>query len=285
MWFLEEQNTHGPGGMFRAASIDRTFCRQLAYNASDMTPEDAQALEPTSTGMSEIARISGIFFEPKKTFEDIAKRPSWLLPLVLVILSAMAATFAISQRIGWEQIARQQIESSSRAQQLTAEQKEQQVQMGAKMGPLFGYVLPLVGAPLVDLIIAGVLLGIAAGIMSAGIRFKQVFSVICWAGLPGVIKAVLMIVVIYLKNPEDFNLKNPLAFNAGAFLDPTTASKFLYSIASSIDVFTIWIILLIATGLKAAAGKKLSFSGALTAVVLPWVLWVFGAAALAGAFG
>jgi hypothetical protein len=42
---------------------------------------------------------------------------------------------------------------------------------------------------------------------------------------------------------------------------------------------------LIAIGLKAAGGKQLSMGGAATAVFLPWAIWTFGAAALAGAFG
>jgi hypothetical protein len=51
-----------------------------------------------------------------------------------------------------------------------------------------------------------------------------------------------------------------------------------------LDLFVIWTILLMATGLKAAAGKKLTFTGALVAVVLPWAVWTLGKAAIAGAF-
>jgi hypothetical protein len=43
-------------------------------------------------------------------------------------------------------------------------------------------------------------------------------------------------------------------------------------------------IVLMATGLKAAAGKKLTFTGALVAVLLPWAIVVLGKAAIAGAF-
>jgi hypothetical protein len=58
----------------------------------------------------------------------------------------------------------------------------------------------------------------------------------------------------------------------------------LYTLAMSLDLFTIWVILLTATGLKAAAGKRLSFGGALFAVVLPWAILVLGGASLAGLF-
>jgi hypothetical protein len=156
--------------------------------------------------------------------------------------------------------------------------------MQIKFAAVGGYAGALLGVPVIDVIMAAVLFGIAGGIMSGGMRFKQVFAVVCYSGLPGVISSILTVVVLFLKNPDDFNLQNPLAFNVGAFLDPNSGSKFVYSLAGSLDLFVIWTILLLATGLKAAAGKKLTFAGALIAVVAPWAILVLGKAAIAGAF-
>jgi hypothetical protein len=169
-------------------------------------------------------------------------------------------------------------------QQMTPEQKEQTLAVQMKFAAVGGYAGAIMGVPIYDLIVAAVLLGIAGGIMSGGMRFKQVFAIVCYSGLPGVISAILTVVVIFLKNPDDFNLQNPLAFNPAAFMDPNTTSKFVYSLAGSLDLFVIWTILLMATGLKAAAGKKLTFAGALIAVVAPWAVVVLGKAALAGVF-
>ena len=97
-----------------------------------------------------------------------------------------------------------------------------------------------------------------------------------------VIKQLLSIVVAFLKNPDDFNVQNPLAFNFAAFMDPITASKFLYTFALTFDLFAIWVILLTAIGLSAAAGKKrLSFGSALFSVAVPWVVMVTLAATMA----
>ena len=249
----------------------------------DMTPENSPAVEPAPAGMGEFSRITGVFFDPKKTFEDIAKRPTWIVPLVLIMIAVLAVSMTMMQHIGAERIVRHGMEASSRAQQMTPEQREQAVAMGVKFASIMGYVF-IVIVPVIYVIMAAVLLGMASGILSAGIRFKQVFAVVCYASLTGVIQSILTIVVIFLKNPDDFNMQNPLAFNVGAFMDPNTASKFMYSLASSLDLFVLWTILLIATGLKAAAGKKLTFTGALVAVLLPWAVVVLGKAALAGAF-
>jgi predicted anti-sigma-YlaC factor YlaD len=248
-----------------------------------MTPENSPAVEPSQAGMGQFSRIIGVFFEPKKTFEDIAKRPTWLVPLVVLIVAVLAVSFTISQQVGWERVVRHGMEAGSRAQQMTPEQREQAVTMGVKVASIMAYAA-VIFVPLVYAIMAAVLLGVASGILSAGIRFKQVYSVVCYGSLPGLISAILTIVVLHLKNPDEINVQNALAFNPGAFMDPVQSSKFLYSLATSLDLFTFWIILLMATGLKAAAGKKLTFAGALFAVVLPWAVYVLGKSALAGLF-
>jgi hypothetical protein len=118
--------------------------------------------------------------------------------------------------------------------------------------------------------------------MSAQVRLKQVFAILCYASLPGVIMGLLMIAVMFMKPPDDFNIQNPLVFNPGAFMDPLTTSKFIYSLASSLDLFTLWKLVLIGIGLKAAGGKTLSMGGAMSAAFLPWAIWTLFAASLAG---
>lgn len=248
-----------------------------------MTPVSADALEPAPRGMGEFSRITGVFFEPKKTFQDIAARPRWIVPMLLIILFGLAFTITMSQHIGVDRMARQAMENNPRTAQMTPEQREQGVAIAAKFTQAALYIGPIIGAPLTFLVVGLVLWAIASGILSAGIKFGQVFAIACYAWLPKCIASVLGIVVMFLKNPDDFNTRNPIAFNPAAFMDPQTSSKFLYSIATSLDLFSIWVILLLAIGLKAAGGKRLSFGGALFAVLLPWGVIVLISAALAGA--
>jgi hypothetical protein len=65
---------------------------------------------------------------------------------------------------------------------------------------------------------------------------------------------------------------------------PPNSGKFIYSLATSVDLFTIWTILLLAAGISAAA-RKAPFSKALILVVAPWIIWVLAASAVAGMFG
>ena len=248
-----------------------------------MTPEPSA--ENAAPPLGEVGRITGVFIDPKKAFADIAARPRWIVPVVLLILTGLAFTYTYTSRVGWERYIRQTMENNPRVQNLPADQRESQIQTGAKIAPIFGYVGSLVFIPVGALVIGGALL-LMCKMMGAGgsLNFKQMFAISAYAMLPGFISSILAIVVMFIKNPDEFNLQNPLAFNLGAFMEPPPNSgKFLYSLATSFDLFSFWTILLLATGISVAA-RKFPFSKAVVAVVLPWALYVLIKSAWAGAF-
>ena len=253
-----------------------------------MSPESVPEVEPQPSGMSELSRLTGVFFEPAKAFEDIAVKPAFWAPLILTIVAGVIFSALLGQHVGWPLIVREQAEMNPMAQrqmeQMPEEQRQKNTALQTTLAPIFSYAASVLGRPVSYLIVGAILLGIVRGMMSAPVRFKQVFAVLCYSALPGIIQTALKAVVMFLKKPEEFNMINPLAFNPAAFMDYKTSSKFVYTVASSLDVFTIWAILLIAIGLKAAGGKKLSFAGALTAVALPWAILVLIGASVAGVF-
>jgi hypothetical protein len=250
-----------------------------------MTPEPLNAVEPEPKGMGEASRLTGVFFEPSKTFEDIAARPRFWAPMIVTILVTMILMTLFSQHVGWDRMMRQQMEMNSRTQQLTPEQKEQAVQFWTRLMPVFTYGGALLGTPVTFLILAGIFLGMVKGIMSAAVTFKQVFAAVAYGWMPHVIASILTIAVMFMKSPDDFHLDNPLVFNPGAIMDPVSSNKFVLSLATSLDLFSLWSLVLIGIGLKAAGGRKLSTGSAMVAVFLPWAIYVLGKSALAGLRG
>ncbi len=235
-------------------------------------------------GMSEGARLAGVFFEPKKTFADIAARPRWIVPLILLMLTAFGVAMLYSQKGVLRISTEQQMAKNPQIAQLPPDQREQALERGMKFATIIAYCIPIF-VPISYLVMALVLWAIVSGILSVPVRFGQIFAIVTYAQLPGLLMSILIAVVVQMKNAADFNVQNPLMFNPGAFMDPLTSNKFIYSLAGSLDLFSFWTMLLVATGLKAAAGKRLSFGGALFAVLLPWAVLSLGKAALAGLSG
>lgn len=233
--------------------------------------------------MSEAARLTNTFLEPKAAFADIAARPRPWAPLVLLIVLAVTFMTVFNSRVGWDRYMRQKMETTAQVQNMPPEQRERVIQMQTRIGPYMGYAGAVFGPPVMALIVAGVVL-LTGKMAGATLTFKQMFSISAYAFLPGMLNSAAAVAVLFLKNPDDFNLENPTAFNLGAFLDPQSTGKAILALAGSVDVFAVWSAILLAVGITAAS-RRTSFGKAFTAVLIPWVLWIgikAGLAALRG---
>src|SRR5215468_9301874 len=96
-----------------------------------MTPEITAPMDPQPQGMSAAGRVTGVFLDPGETFQDIARKPGFLIPMILVLLSSVVFTALMGQRVGWERVVQQRQEMMGQAMQqrmaqMPAEQREQQ---------------------------------------------------------------------------------------------------------------------------------------------------------------
>jgi len=234
--------------------------------------------------MSEAGRLAGIFFSPGKTFADIARRPRWWVPVILSAILGTVYLNAFTQRVGWESVIRQTLERTPNGQNMTPEQRQRAITVGARLYEYLGYGGSAVGTLIYVFIVDVILLFIFDTIMSAGVGLKRMMAIVAYGFLPLLIQTALSMVVLFLKDPEEFNLQNPLMFNVGAFLSPETPAA-LRAVGSSIDLFSLWIMVLLAIGVSAAA-RKISFGKALAGIGVPWVLFVIlkSMAAAAGVY-
>lgn len=221
--------------------------------------------------MSEGARLAGVFLEPGKTFADIAARPRWWVPMLLLILMASGSTYAFSKHVGWERFIRRTLESNSRAMSLPADRREQVIAKAAQVASVSGPLVAIVWPPLSTFLTAAILLLVFKVAMSAELAYAQALAITAYAFLIRALFAALTTIVIFLKSPYDFQLENPLVFNIGAFLNPERTSKWMLNLATSIDLFDIWIVLLLATGF-AAADRRVSWGKAFGTVAMLWAL-------------
>jgi len=206
--------------------------------------------------VSAVGRLIGLFFSPKATFEDIAQRPSWILPVVVMMVLGAGVAFVMNQKVDWRDVAAKRIEESPRAANLSSEQKEQQIAMSAKISPGFAWGIGICWPILQAVIVAAVMMLAYNVIAGAGARFSTSMGITAHAYFPCILYSLLFILILYLKAPGTVDLDNPIATNVGAFL-PDSTPKALMSLAKSIDIFTIWTLLLLSLGFTAVNPKKL----------------------------
>jgi hypothetical protein len=152
-----------------------------------MAPEPAPTSPPTLSNideqsgppqMSEAGRIAGIFFSPGKAFADIARRPRWWVPVLLIAILGTVYINAFTQRVGWESVIRQALERTPNGQNMTPEQRQTAITVGARIYQYFGYGGSAVGTLFYIFIVAVIMLFLFDTIMSAGVGLKRMMALV-----------------------------------------------------------------------------------------------------------
>jgi len=220
-----------------------------------MATASAPLAEPQAS-ISPFGRLVGVIFSPKATFADIVRKPSWLLPVILLAVLGAIVAVSLNRKMDWREYMSQQIEKSPRAASLSAEQKQQQIEVGAKFAPISAYVFGIPAPLVVVLIVAGVMLAAYNLVAGADVSYGMSLGIVSHAFVPWLIGNLTFLLVLFLKPPGTLDLDNPVATNAAAFL-PEGSAKWLEALAKNVDLLAIWITVLIAIGFAAANARKL----------------------------
>ena len=86
--------------------------------------------------------------------------------------------------------------------------------------------------------------------------FRQAFAIVTWIFFAvGLVTTPLLLLVLQLKGDWNINPQEAIQANLGLLLDKSTAAKPLWALLSSIDVFSLWMIFLLAVGFGVASRK------------------------------
>lgn len=232
--------------------------------------------------MSEAARIVNTFIAPSKTFTDLRRSAAWWGPWILISVFSLVFIFSVGKQVTFEQASKNEVERSSRAEQfdkLPPDRQEKQLQISAKIFAIFGYASP---AMILFYFMIGTVALWATFKVGAGAEtsFGQAYAIMMYGSLPGIVGAILGIATLFAGvNPESFDIKNPVGTNLAYYLDPETTGKFVHSLASALDVISIWSVILI--GIGYASTSKVKRSTAIAIVAGWFILFKLVAAALA----
>ena len=249
--------------------------------ASPLPPPTAPVPTPEPARLSEGARLVNTFIAPSKTFTDLRRNASWWGPWLLISIFALIFIYSMDRQIGFDQISRNEIAHSPRADQfdkLSADDQAKQLRFSDALVRYLSYGLPL--TILLFFAITTVVLwatfNFGAG---ADLSFKAAYAIIFYASLPGIIGSILGTISMFAGvNPEGFNVNNPVATNPAYFMD-RAGNKFLYTMASGLDILVLWTIVLMGIGFSSNSKVK---RGTAIGIVAGWyLLWKLVTAALA----
>ena len=249
--------------------------------AAPLPPVPAPVPEPEPARLSEGARLVNTFIAPSKTFTDLGRNASWWGPWLVISIFALLFIYSMDRQIGFDQISRNEIAHSPQADQfdkLSPDDQEKRLRFSDALVRYLSYGIPV--TILVFLAISTAVLWVTFNFgMGANLSYKTAYAIVFYAGLPGITGSILGAVSMFAGvNPEGFNVNNPVATNPAYFMD-RAGNKFLYGMASSLDILVIWTIVLMGIGF--ACNSKVKRGTAIGIVAGWYLLWKLATSALA----
>ena len=198
-----------------------------------------------------------IFLAPGRTFSRLKEKPTWLIPLVVVLVFNMLFVFVTSHYIDWGK-QRQAALERMRERNVPQEQIDKATEGMDKFysSPAMRYGMPVVSALFIGILAAlflAVIYNISLPLFGGTSDFKRTWAIVCNASLVAVPAAIVRGLLVLLKRSSEVTTSLLMAA-------PGLKQPFLKALLSQLDIFDFWKFLLIAIGLKVVFGVKNSKS-------------------------
>jgi hypothetical protein len=236
--------------------------------------------------MSTPQTLTGIFFEPGRTFEALRARPRFLAVALLSLVIFMTFYLLYMTRVGYENVVNAGIEMQAQKSDMSDEQKAvgRDIQLKPVVKAIRYFSPILVFAIVIAAGAALYLLGVMA--MGKRISYKQALAVWVYSSFPPLLIAMLAnILILFLRPPDpgDYStvargLGGLVHANPGAFMS-SDASPLLVTALGALDLFALYGLFLAALGLRKTG--RLSSGGAWGVVLALWLIGVVARLAIA----
>jgi hypothetical protein len=229
--------------------------------------------------MSEVSTLGNIFFEPGRTFEDLRRKPRFIMGFLIIAILSTAYIFALNYKVGEENTKRfvaEQIDKSPQGANLTSEQRAGAIALNMKIGSIARYAFPVL--VLIAVLIGALLYWLGAKAFGGSGGFLHAVSVWIYSSLPpAVLSFVANILVLVFKSVDEIDLatsqRGVVHANPSMLIDGKGAPV-LATLLGTFDLFLIWGWILAAIGLRITNKISSGSAWALT-IILALVGLVF----------
>ncbi len=208
-----------------------------------------------------------IFYNPSAVFARRANG-EWGKPLILLIVAATVLfllTKNAMQPIMDAEFARNSAKALAKNPQLT----EEQLASGRHVFEMFGFVFVAIGT-LVSVIGSGLVLWLLSKLFDAKEALAAALMVAAYSEVPRILQILVNAAQGLFLSPDKLTSMNSVLLGPARFMDPDHASPIGIALASRIDVFTIWVTVLMGIGIYIVG--KLTKQQAIIVAAITWVL-------------
>jgi hypothetical protein len=227
-------------------------------------PPTAEPKKPEKSSL--LDDFMDIFYSPSAVFARRANREFWIPMLIVTVLlgAVFMANRDLIDPIMEAEFARAMAKST---RSLTPDQ----LAAGRKIAGTFATLGAFVGPPIAMLMI-GILIWIVGKFVDAKQSLNAAIVVATFAYVPRIVEGIVNRIQGFFVDPASLTSRFSLSLGVGRFLDPDTTSPILLGLVGRIDLFTIWITVLIAIGIAVTGNVS-----RMRATIAAAVIWLLGA--------
>lgn len=246
-------------------------------------PSSAVEVPPGDAAPGFFANLIGLYVAPIETFRAIATHPTFLGPLLAIVLVNSAFTFVWLRKSDHLEISRVQMEEAGVFDRIPPEQHATVIERQARLLPIFAWLGPTIFLPIMMAALAGLFLFVYRFFYASETTFPQSLAVMTWAHLAFYLLATLLtVLVLSLKGEWSVDPRTVIQANPAALIEKTAVPKPVHAFLDALDLFTAWLLFLLAAGYAATARR--SVGSAAVGVLVLWGIYVFLKMAMAAVF-
>jgi len=192
-----------------------------------------QPLDQNNQSVNYGKTLVNVFADPQVAFEDIKKKPNWIVPIILILIVSYifnVLTLDIQFKTEKEYI----LDSSLMTEDQKDEYLEQMETPSFYKTTISPIVTSVLTTFLIPLIIATVFLIFGNFIFGGSASFLLNFCAVAWAGLIGLLEGIIKLPIIL--NKGTLEVYTSLAL----FMDSSLSKTFFSQFLNIFDVFTVW---------------------------------------------
>lgn len=233
-------------------------------------PTPPEQIVTNNPQMSEVATLTSIFFEPGRTFDDLRRKPRFILAALIMIVLITAFSFAIYYKVGepgFRSFFTDQIDKSAQSQAMDAAAKNQAVDMYMTIGSAVRFGMPIL--VLLTFAVGGLIYWLASKAVGGAGNYLHGLSTWIYSSFPpAVVGMIANFIVLAFKSVDDIEIatsQSGVVHANPSILIDGKSMPVLATLLGSLDIFLIWGWILAAIGLQRT--QKIS-SGAAWAITL-----------------
>jgi hypothetical protein len=231
--------------------------------------DSVKEVDPASAKAGLWEDFVDIFYAPSSVFARRSDGKFGLALLFLVVVGTVLVfvTKNAMQPIFDAEFTRQTAAAMRKNPNITAEQM-------ASMRNFSDMFVPVIFAVILTISVfgTGLILWAVGKLFDAKESVGAAIMIATYSEVPRIVQILTNAAQGLIMSPEKLNATNSVGFNLARFMNPDTASAMMIALAARVDLFTIWITVLLAIGLH-VVGKIPKQQAAIAAAIT----WVVGA--------